>query len=323
MDTEAHVSGEDGPSPDLKKIKYQIAITAIGRPAALDITKERYDEIKTARDGLGEIISAEGKFDTLLENHAELEESLLRFALRDMVFEDSDFVSMQRIRNELNRRILNFLSASRLYLDALVPHVRAVCGESGNHAETIKAKTSDIYDRSIGYRVMEALRNYSQHRELPVQNLELRRSWHGDNNERKKTLVYSVAPQLNVAQLSTDKKFKVSVLAEIAKIGPAPELMPLQREYVEGLCEIHEHLRTTIRPQEDIWDKTIRSAIIDFAAKHLGEGIVLLAAVEVREDGSRWNPIYIGKEALEYRKYLKDKNRGFVNFSKRHVRGGE
>lgn len=77
----------------------------------------------------------------------------------------------------------------------------------------MKAITSPEYDARLGYRVMEALRNYVQHRGLPLHSITVGGGWIDTEEGRRrkeKTTLY-----LNVDTLAEDKDFKKDVLDEL------------------------------------------------------------------------------------------------------------
>jgi Salmonella virulence plasmid 65kDa B protein len=119
------------------------------------------------------------------------------------------------------------------------------------HSAKMKAIVSDVYDQSLGYRVMEALRNYSQHFDLPVHALVARSDRERDISKR---VAVSVVPQLNIPLLSLGGHFKRTVLAELAQCGKFVDLLPLTREYVDGLRRIHKEFRAMAKKRDRAYE---------------------------------------------------------------------
>jgi hypothetical protein len=153
-------------------MKFVIAGLGIGRGSA-KISEDEFTRTKQAKRSLVVAMSIEGKFDLLLENYAEFERGLLELALHQMIFSDLDWSSMQFDTQKVNRTLTNLLSASRLYIDQLKHEAGALDTSTPSLARVLKDKGSAEYDSKLGYRVMEASRNYTQHRDLPVQQLKL------------------------------------------------------------------------------------------------------------------------------------------------------
>jgi hypothetical protein len=205
----------------------------------VQLSKKEFESLRSARLALMEMVGAEATFHVLMENYVELEESVLKEGLRHMVY-SSDKRKDAAARHLISRRILNFMSSARLYLDALPQHCDRFFYDKLYFAK-MKAIVSDVYDQSLGHRVMEALRNYSQHFDLPVHALVARSDREKDISKR---VAVSVVPQLNIPLLSLGGHFKRTVLAELAQCGKFVDLLPLTREYVDGLRRIHKEFRT-------------------------------------------------------------------------------
>jgi hypothetical protein len=62
----------------------------------------------------------------------------------------------------------NFLSSARLYLDQVPQDLNSIYGKNSEQTATFNQCRSKQYDSSFAYRIMEALRNYAQHRGFSV-----------------------------------------------------------------------------------------------------------------------------------------------------------
>ncbi|HVN16643.1 MAG TPA: hypothetical protein VMT73_12940, partial [Anaerolineales bacterium] len=98
-------------------MKYIITTIVAGSPGFIEIDEAEYERIKSAIVNLFELLFFEEKLDLVTENFQEYEAELLLIASRDMVFHDSDYFSMSDERDIVSRRIVNLLSACRMYLD--------------------------------------------------------------------------------------------------------------------------------------------------------------------------------------------------------------
>ncbi|MDP9176276.1 MAG: hypothetical protein M3O61_01210 [Gemmatimonadota bacterium] len=104
----------------------------------------------------------------LLANAAEVQKAtfaadqVLEFA------EEERGVKARQAGGELNRALVNFLTAMRLYLDHTETRLKR---RYGNKAPVVRAFTtaaSREFDDSAAYRILYKLRNYVQHCGLPV-----------------------------------------------------------------------------------------------------------------------------------------------------------
>src|SRR5437868_6592604 len=81
------------------------------------IEKQRFEEVKRAKATCLFAIDLEEKFALLLDNFAELEFELLRLAESSLIWPNRNHTESMQERLTLDRRIVNLLTACRLYLD--------------------------------------------------------------------------------------------------------------------------------------------------------------------------------------------------------------
>jgi hypothetical protein len=75
---------------------------------------------------------------------------------------------------EANRKLLNFLSAARTFLDHTEAHLKRLYGDGSEEAQRFLTATSEAYDRTFAYRFLYKLRNYAQHCGLPLRYVDHR-----------------------------------------------------------------------------------------------------------------------------------------------------
>jgi len=298
-------------------MKYLLAKRTLGSSVTVKITEQEYKKIKTAKNNLLEILYIEEKFDIFIDNYLEFEMDLLNYAARHMVRGIKTHAGLQIGLNQINRRIINLLSTGRLYLDQSIHNLSNISSKS-NTIEEIKKEKTKQYEQYLGYRVMDALRNYVQHRGYPIQSLTYENKFIGKNpNER---LLFSITPYIQIQELEKDNKFKKEVLKEIKLLGENIDLKLLVREYVEALWNIHAKVRELLKSDILNWEQLFQSTIYKFKSKNSKIGsIVGLSAVKQNENGTYKDSIEIVKYIIEYRQELQRKNSTFVNLSKRYV----
>jgi hypothetical protein len=298
-------------------MKYLLAKRTLGSSVTIKITEQEYNKIKTAKNNLLEILYIEEKFDIFVDNYLEFEMDLLNYAARHMVRGINTHAGLQIGLNQINRRIINLLSTGRLYLDQSVHNLSNISSKT-NTIEEIKKEKTTQYEQYLGYRVMDALRNYVQHRGYPIQSLTYENKFVGKNpNER---LLFSITPYIQIQELEKDNKFKKEVLKEIKLLGEKIDLKLLIREYVEALWNIHAKVREFLKSDILDWEQLFQSTIDKFKSKNPKIGsIVGLSAVKQNENGTYKESIEIIKYIIEYRQELQIKNSTFVNLSKRYV----
>ena len=286
----------------------------------IEIDVDEYLFIKKVKQNLLEILFLEEKFDLVLENFYEYETELLSIASRMMIFNNDDHVVMSRERNLVSRRIVNLLTSGRMYTDQSVQHIKKIYGITSSNLDIIKKEIKIQYDKSLGYRVMEALRNYVQHRGFPIHSIKFIYSSVDIDNDFQ--LLYRAIPLINIAKLDEDSNFKKRVLEELKNIqhNDWVDVKPLIREYIEGICNIHEKVRETIRPDLLIWERILDDTIEKFQNK-FGKDVSLTGLIiAIAESDRRWTEKEtIHKAFIERRQVLEKKNQVFINLHKRYV----
>ncbi len=298
-------------------MKYGITKAVLGSPGFIEIDEAEYCLIRRARENLFEALFLEEKLDLVIEDFYEYETELLAMASRMMIFHKLDYFSMSNERNLIGRRIVNLLSASETYLDQNVHHVENIYGKNSENFNLIKAETSSQYDKRLGYRTMEAMRNYVKHRGLPIHSISFpHQKVNSDDDFR---LSFRVIPQISILALEEDGNFKKNVLNELKETHKKDlvDTRPLIREYVEGIGTIHEKTREIIRGDLTNWEIILNNAITKFQDV-IGKEVPLagLSIVKENDDGHWEEYKSIFKEFLEKRQILEKKNRLFVNLSK-------
>ena len=204
---------------------FALTKAVLGCGLFIDITEKEYQAISISKNGLFESLYLEQKLDILVENYIEFEMELLASSTRKMVNCNQNYSWFQEEGNKINRRIVNLLSACRLYLDHSMHHLSNIYGKKSEHIESINKIMSEEYDSKLGYRVMEAMRNYVQHRGFPIHKwtYNSKRIEKQDKNQ----LLFTLTPFIKIQELQEDKKFKKSVLMEIEKSGVEIDSKPL------------------------------------------------------------------------------------------------
>ena len=178
----------------------------------------------------------------------------------------------------------------------------------------MKRKLSEEYDGRLGYRFMEAARNYMQHRGSIVHLIGFRGVSDAAGNLVRNVVV--VAAKLS--RLIEDPKFKRAVVEELRKRrkGLVP-ITPLVRDYVEGLGAVQEALREMIGSDVRDWEQLL-GAVLQRGREHFGQsgGAVAIVALS---DGKGVESQQLFPELWNYRAALSQKNSLLANLTKRYV----
>lgn len=297
---------------------YALTRAVLGNSLFIDISKEEYLFLLKAKKSLIELLYIEEKFDIIIENYLEFEMELLSSSTRLMVHSNQDYFWFQEEGNKINRRVINLLSACRLYIDHGMHHLSNIYGDKSEQFKSIKSFKSEEYDTKLGYRVMEAMRNYVQHRGFPIHKW----TYNSKRIESNDTVqhLFSITPFIKPDELELDRKFKTAILDELKKIGNELDIKPLLREYVSAIANVHKKLREIIDADIIEWENRLFSMINVFKERiEPEECLIGMAAVRMLGNNTYTDIEPISTDFIKRRKALEQKNKHFEYLERRYV----
>lgn len=292
--------------------KFGLAAWALGRHVFLEVAQAEALALKAAVADLAEAVSIEQKFDLVMSNFVELETEVVERSINMMYRGWQAHEDLLDDRLAFARRLLNVLSATRLYVDHVKHHTGRLYPNDDTVADDVKKLFSARYDASFAYRVMDALRNYSQHRGMPIHGFSYDQNWIKDDDRVEANVSFSV----DVDTLALDGRFKTSVLNEMKQLSSQIDLKPLTREYIEQLGAAHLALRALITPRIDAAASLLRGANERYESHAGPDRLTGIAVVEERSDGTREKLSGLATTAIEYLARLKGRNSRLANLSR-------
>lgn len=238
------------------------------------ISQETYNELKKVHEKLIEVLFIEEKLDILLSNYFELEQTLLDLCLKRSYGNNGE--NQDNSFDELNlvdRRILNLLASCRMYIDQTAHSLSEIYGEESEKyiiVEGLRDKKtkkrikkgikSKICDSHFSYRLMEQIRNYSQHNGLLVSKIIPKDKWiEGKESDSLSLQCQSITITTKIDLLEEAmrrEKIKKSVVEEL-KILEVEEfdLMNYIRNYIDLIKIIHLEIRKILKEDTEQWSK--------------------------------------------------------------------
>lgn len=284
----------------------------LGSREFIELSKDQYEEIKIAAEGLLEALYLEEKYDYLLINYIDFENTMLTRLVEHITRGRSNLDKIQSDRRIINVKIGNLLSTARLYIDHSKHHFSTIYGKKSNQYKEFETEFSNQYDSKLGYRVMEALRNYNQHRGFAFEEITYGTNIVDINDPASNTRT-TITPNLIVSSLKRDKKFKKEILEELEGMNDTIDIKPLIREYVDGLSRVHHMARSILQEDLNGWESEIEKRINDFIEK-FGEK-AFFDALNLIPKGDFAARIYVSKRYIkELRKMQENKGVALINY---------
>lgn len=252
-------------------MKYIIQIWALGAHPEIELDDEKFKKLKHARKCLSNALAIEEKYELLLSNYLDLEKECLIITSDYMVRSNAGYAGFFDIRLAFNRRIVNLLTSTKLYIDQIQQHVRA-CISDDDMIDKIKKSFSHEYDTCFEYRFMEALRNYVQHRGLAVHSTAL--GGRKVTNEKNCELEYKTKVLTHKSEVETDNAFKKQISNEMTE---KVDLMYASRVYVESISRVHCYIRKLLGNVSESSRKLISHYINEYEEINNGNSVGLNA----------------------------------------------
>jgi hypothetical protein len=295
-------------------MKYVLRIDTSGKNPEVDLDESGYASLKEARSTLSHGLAMEEKYEILISNYLEFEKEILDHAVQSMIRNPTDYEDFFQVRMSFSRRVVNLLSATRLYVDQLHRHLAAIMSHNQNTEAVVRRLFSTEYENRPEYRFMEALRNYVQHRGLPVHLVQV--NSHAQDSGRERLLVFSVELVSERKYLKENGEFKRNVLEEI------PEKVDLKmaiRVYVEGISRVHVAARKLVEGSLAEARSIIETAIASYR-KVFPETSVGLRAICLDENKVVDSvPLFLDWDNVRIE--LSKRNSELVNLRNRYVSG--
>jgi hypothetical protein len=293
-------------------MRYLLRKAVINPVPEVEISAQDFSGLKAARGVLSNAFAIEEKYEIVISNFLDLEKQLLDVAATNAVRDTNTYAEFFETRSVLNIRLVNLLTSTRLYLDQLPQHIGDCDLEDTRSVALVKARCSAEYDKHFEFRFMEALRNYVQHRGIPVHFVSQGARWTSFEDDRLMEFSVHIAAQRSY--LEEDEKFKKAVLNEISK---DVDLIAASRQYLESISAINEFVRKLLFEPTTSARTAIESAHHRYSQVY-SETLIGLSALEM-EDALVISSIPLLLEWDDIRIQLQKRNRQLVNLSKRYV----
>ena len=171
----------------------------------------------------------------------------------------------------------------------------------------------------LGYRVMEALRNHTQHRSLPTHGIHF--PMMRDESVDPALLRFSVVSSLDITALEEDSEFKKTVLTELQAVSDKNKplnIIPFIRTYTESFGRIHQCIREATATEVKKADNLIESYRTKYR-EEFASSLTGLAAISCDAQGLCNDHEYLNDRSITRRRELAKKNHNLDSISRRYV----
>lgn len=156
-------------------------------------------------------------------NYYDYENTLVRIFEEFNKSPNMSWDSIDAMNININKSILNFLSAVRTYLDHSEKNIKKRTGGDSQRTMLFKLACKKAYDNNFSYRFLSKLRNYVQHFGMPVGNLSLQKSL---DEPYSKEIHHTLAVKFSRDELLQFDSWGIQLKKEIQNLPPEFEIKP-------------------------------------------------------------------------------------------------
>jgi hypothetical protein len=297
---------------------YHITFLIAPEHPEFKISKNEFEQIKNANKCLSNLLRLEHNFNLIVENYIDYERDTLTDITEYMVRgKGIDYNDFQSIITNSTKNILNILNACRLYFDQTPHLLNTIFGKDNPIISNFIQLKSSHYDNCLSFRVMEALRNFIQHRGIPIGFIRLSEKVIESQNKN----AFSLTSFLQIKEIEFDEKFKRSVYFELAKISDDKiDLKPLMKKYITHIGQLQNSVRESISEQTTEWEDNIREVLEKYFPKNLEKTQEYhLHALLTCHTPSGSEQLIIFPELQAYRQLLEKQNKQLNQLENRFV----
>ncbi len=306
---------------------YHIGELYIGGKS-LEIDRDQFLELERAKELVTNIHRVESLYEVLLESVIEFEKLILDETFSDFWGGRSELksdtevhIKFDRLNIKLNVRLLSVLSASRAYHDQRTTVLKLVSLD-----ESLSSKADEIFSgffaSSLNYRIVEALRNYTQHRALPIDALSfgLRNRYpegYGDN--KKSVYRATIAPHITKRPLIDDLRFKRSVAKELEAIEQSKlDARALIRSYFSMISEGHDEISELLQGYQTEAEESVHKSRSKCETALQVQNLRHFSAWE-KVNGKVEKELYLDSSVFEATKYFQKSTGGMKSVRRGYV----
>lgn len=299
-------------------LRYALARNILGSTHEVALTQSEFVQAQQSYLHLELTVAGEEKFDAIARDFLDFESDMIKSALEVSLVGFGAGIELMAARRLFNCRLSNLLSAIRAYTDYM-RHATKVLFDEDERSRVVLNRFSHHYDTSFGYRVLEALRNYSQHCGFPIHSVKYSTSVLRDKVGAP--MKNTIAPLLDINTLKSPGQFKSTVLRELEAKGNSINLKSPIREYVACIADVHDLFRGHVTPVAYAANESLERLIKAFVGTPEDESLrVGLYAVAL--DGQVWSKkIPLSSGLWEYGEFLSRSNFHFVHAGVSFVSG--
>lgn len=222
-----------------ENMKYYIKTNILGSKGIVDISKKEFHELKQANEILKNFYSLTRNYRVVVESYRNVEIIKHDVELNQVIYARYGHNQFYDDSVALNSSILGYLTTSRYFNDSTDKIIDKMLSQS--HVASFKQFRSAIYDSVFEYRFIEKLRNYAQHKDLPIHSSTYHNYVEDPDDIENSDKVSLVSLFVSHDELKKDEQFNKAT-ATWKDMSETIDLIFCIRYHMESLWKIHDYL---------------------------------------------------------------------------------
>ena len=280
----------------MRRPVYRVGETSGSRAGTyISITERDYADALKARDVLVCLSSLELKFLVVIILYEDFERRLFEIILAATLHRGLSRSKASDIYIKVNQPVMALLTATRTYHDTQIPKdLGKISTLTDPYTENANAIFNRIFDASFDYRLMEGIRNYAQHHQLPISRFTLgsSRTEGGAGLSASKD---TIDPVFDCKRILESDKVRRKTRDEISSLKiDWVDVKFAVRAYVEGIVAGHNAVRSMlmgdVEKASETYEKFQSRYREEVGAAELGEICILLrSGGEFHREVQHWS----------------------------------
>lgn len=292
-------------------LQYSLKSTALGAKKYINIEEKASRDISLANNILIDSTYIEDVYDIVLLNFAKMKEEISSIVINDMIFSvrgDNEIKNSQSVMNMYVSNILSSFRALNDHTDRILKNKKIY----GDSITSVSDAKKHEYDSCKEYRIIENIRNYAQHKKMPITQYSIGGNWEGANLEaRRHYLSIYASPN----ELLQDCRFKRKMELDVSG-DEKIDLLYCISTYIDCIGSIQSAIRRSIEKHVSYADNIMNHYISLWQNEYPDDSRLLLHMISYCEDPMIFKKICpINDKAAMRREYLRRKNPGPKNLA--------
>ena len=210
----------------------------------LELNEKEASPLITLKKFLDNYSSIEQKYDIVINNFIDFELKLIQFTFNHELRSDLSKLSENIKTSGIHSSFVNLVLSLGIFIEQFSKRHLEIVANNIKDLSDIKDRFVILKKENPEINFLTALRDYTAHRDIPLNLITINGKWESNDDEIKNRLGHCTIPKIIASKLESDRKFKKTSLNNIdIDIKGNIDLRKPTRIAIRILSEILEEIR--------------------------------------------------------------------------------